>query len=282
MTIVIGSNGAPRSVERCLEALEPQCDAVEVLVCEPRASAQDVQARFPWATFIERRDAPVPVLWREGIDRSSGDAVALTISPMEPAADWVPALRAELAHADVIGGAIDPGEGLRISDYAEYLCRYAKDMRPFELHPSTDIPGDNCVYRRSVLEQAHDTFREGFWEPVVNRRLAEQGARLVHSPAPVVRQGRSAGWLAFTRQRLRHGRAHGRQRGATFSRGRNVLGVVAAPVVPLLLTSRILQELSSRGRLGVRTAVALPHIALFNVAWALGEARGHLDVLQGR
>ena len=35
ITIVVGSNGAPGSVERCLEALAPQTDGAEVLVCEP-------------------------------------------------------------------------------------------------------------------------------------------------------------------------------------------------------------------------------------------------------
>jgi hypothetical protein len=53
-------------------------------------------------------------------------------------------------------------------------------------------------------------------------------------------------------------------------------------VVPVLLTVRIARELSARRALGLRPLLALPHILLFNVAWALGEARGHLDALRGR
>jgi hypothetical protein len=181
-----------------------------------------------------------------------------------------------------VAGAIDPGDGLRVSDLAEYLCRYAKDMSPFDAHASTDLPGDNCAYRRASLLRVRDAYEDGFWEPVVNRRLADQGARLLHSPRPVVRQGRSAGWAAFARQRLLHGRAHGRQRGARFGAARNVVGIVAAPAVPILLTVRILREIGSRGRLGPRTLLALPYVVLFNIAWALGEARGHLDALRGR
>jgi hypothetical protein len=281
-SIVIGSNGAAGSVVRCLEAIEPQRDGAEVLVCEPHASREDVQSRFPWAVFMERRDASVPILWRDGIERSTADIVALTISPMVPAPDWLASLRSELKDADVVAGAIDPGHGLRISDFAEYLCRYAKDMRPFESHHSLDLPGDNCAYRRPLLLEVRDSYGDGFWEPVVNQRLAERGARLLHSHSPVVRQGRSAGWAAFTRQRLVHGRAHGRQRGAGFRRGRNAVGVLASPVVPVLLTVRIARELSARRALGLRPLLALPHILLFNVAWALGEARGHLDALRGR
>ncbi|HKP21698.1 MAG TPA: hypothetical protein VJT68_09285 [Thermoleophilaceae bacterium] len=280
LAIVVGSNGARGSVQRCLEAIEPQRDGVEVLVCEPQASAEQVQVRYPWATFIERRDALIPELWRDGIERTSAEVIALTISPMIPASDWVVAIRAELRNADVIAGAIDPGPGLRVSDFAEYLCRYAKDMRPFEPHPSIDLPGDNSAYRRAVLVEARETYADGFWEPVVNRALADRGARLFHTPVPVVYQGRSAGWAAFTRQRLRHGEAHGRQRGERFSPARNVLGVLGAPAVPVLLTARILREVSSRGPLGLRTLLALPHVLLFNIAWAVGEARGHLHALR--
>lgn len=282
LAIVVGSNGARGSVQRCLEAIEPQRDGVEVFVCEPRASAEQVQVRYPWATFIERRDALIPELWRDGIERSSSELIALTISPMVPAPDWVATIRTELRAADVIAGAIDPGPGIRISDFAEYLCRYAKDMRPFQPHPSVDLPGDNSAYRRGVLVKARETYADGFWEPVVNRALADAGARLWHTPTPVVYQGRSAGWAAFTRQRLLHGEAHARQRGERFSPARNALGVLGAPAVPFLLTARILRELNSRDMLGIRTLLAMPHILLFNVAWAVGEARGHMHALRRR
>ena len=47
LSIVVGSNGAPASVEACLAALEPQVNGAEVLVCEPEASP--LICRF-WAT----------------------------------------------------------------------------------------------------------------------------------------------------------------------------------------------------------------------------------------
>src|SRR2546421_10926621 len=138
LSIVVGSNGARASVESCLAALEPQVDGAEVLVCEPEASPAEVRERFPFARFLERRGALVPALWRDGIDASSGRIVALTISPMEPAPDWVETIRAQLERADVVAGAIDPGEGLRLADWAEYFCRYARDMLPFAAHECVD------------------------------------------------------------------------------------------------------------------------------------------------
>ena len=282
LSIVVGSNGAPASVEACLAALAPQVDGAEVLVCEPAASPPDVRERFPFARFLERRGALVPALWRDGIDASRGPIVALTISPMEPAADWVETIRAQLERADVVAGAIDPGDGLRLTDWAEYFCRYARDMLPFSARESADLPGDNAAYRREALEQTRPLYREGFWEPDVHRALAAAGASLWHRPELVVRQGRSAGAVAFARQRLHHGRAHGRQRGARFSPARNLAGVLAAPLVPPLLAWRVLRETQRRRRLRARAVAALPLILAFDSAWAAGEALGHLDALRGR
>ena len=282
LSIVIGSNGAPTSVESCLAALEPQVDGAEVLVCEPQASAPEVRERFPFARFLERRDALVPALWRDGIDASSGRIVALTISPMKPAPDWVETIRAQVARADVVAGAIDPGEDLRLSDWGEYFCRYARDMLPFLAHECLDLPGDNAAYTREALERTRPLYRDGFWEPDVNRALHEDGATLWHAPDLVVRQGRSAGIAAFARQRLHHGRSHGRQRGARFTRGRNLVGLLAAPLVPPLLTLRVLRETQRRRRLRGRALAALPLILFFDSAWAAGEALGHLDALRGR
>ena len=132
LSIVVGSNGATASVEACLAALEPQVNGAEVLVCEPEASPPELRERFPFARFVDRPGALVPALWRDGIDASRGRFVALTISPMRPAADWVETIREQLERFDVVAGAVEPGERLRSSDWAEYFCRYSHDSLPFE------------------------------------------------------------------------------------------------------------------------------------------------------
>jgi hypothetical protein len=282
LSIVIGSNGAHGSVEGCLAALARQIDGAEVIVCEPVASSADLQSAFPGVRFLESPGALVPELWRDGIAASSCAAVALTISPMRPAPDWVACLRARLQEDEVVAGAIEPGDDLRMTDWAEYFCRYARDMRPFGRRENAEIPGDNCAYRRELLERSRALFRAGFWEPEVNRALRAEGVRLWHDPEVVVYQGRSAGFGAFFHQRLRHGRAHGRQRGARFGTGRNVTGVVLAFLVPFVLVARTTREVFLRRRFRSRFLVALPTLILFDVAWAAGEAMGHVDTLRQR
>ena len=282
LSVVVGARGPASSLERCLAALEPQRDGVEVLVCEAHASPPELRARFAWARFRERPGALVPELWSDGIERSEGRIVALTIAPMEPAPDWVATIRALHTRFDAVAGAIEPGSRLRLTDWAEYFCRYASDMLAFDGHECGDLPGDNAAYKRELLERTRELHRDGFWEPVVHRELAREGVVLWHATELVVRQGRSAGVAAFARQRLVHGRVHGRQRGARFGVGRNLVGVARSPLVPVLLTSRIQREVAAKSRHRFRAVLALPLIVLFNVAWASGEARGHLDALRER
>jgi hypothetical protein len=263
VSIVVASNGTPGSVEACLAALQGQVDGAEVIV-------------------RDRPGALVPELWRDGIDAATGEIVALTISPMRPAPDWVARIRERLSEDDVVAGAIEPGEGLRVVDWAEYFCRYARDMRPFERRDDPAIPGDNCAYRRELLERTREVWRDGFWEPEVNRSLRAEGVCLWHDPDVVVYQGRSAGFGVFFRQRLEHGRAYGRQRGARLGAGRNAAGVALALVVPFLLVVRTAREVFSRGRCRARFLAALPALLAFDVGWAAGEAMGHLDTLRGR
>lgn len=282
ISVVVGCVGPADGAVACLEALRPQLGDAELLVCAPGPASAALRERFPEAAFHDQPGALVPELWRNGIDLARGPVVALTISPMVPAADWVAAAREGAERFGAFAGAIDPADGLPLGDLAECLCRYARDMTPFEPRDSADIPGDNCAYRAELLERTREVWRDGFWEPDVNRAIETAGTTPRHEPGLRVWQGRSAGTRAFVRQRLVHGRAHGRQRGARFSRARNLIGVLAAPAIPVLLIVRTYQELAARSLVSPRALAALPWLVLYDVAWAAGEARGHLDALRGR
>jgi hypothetical protein len=285
ISVVIGSNAPRESVEACLAALESQREGIEVLVVEgepsaAKSGAAKLASRFPWARFVERPGALVPELWRDGIDTASGNVVALTIAQMEPAPDWIARLRDLHGRYDVVGGAIDPGRGLRPTDWAEYFCRYSRDLSPFPARQTADLAGDNASYKREVLESVRDEYRDGFWENVVQRRLDEKGVVLHQTSELVVLQGRSAGFRAFAAQRLAHGRKYGHQRGVHFSPARNLIGMLVSPLVPFLMTLRVFQQVMRKRRYRLRAVASLPLIFTFNLVWAYAEARGHLDMLR--
>jgi hypothetical protein len=281
VSVVIGSNAPAESLEACLAALAPQLDdGVDVQVREAQASPASLRERFGWATFVETPDAIVPLLWRDGIDAAEGEIVALTIAQMIPAADWVARIRDLHGTYDAIGGAVDPGPGLRIGDWAEFFSRYSRDMLPFPARESLDLPGDNAAYKRAALERVAGVYRHGFWEPFVHRRLAQDGVVHWQDPGLVVRMTHSAGVAAFAKQRRSHGRQYGRDRGAGFSKSRRVVGILAAPAVPFLMTARLYRGILARRRYRLRAVAVLPLILWFNLTWAFAEARGYLDLLR--
>jgi hypothetical protein len=281
VTVVIGASAPPESLEACLTALETQLDdGVEVRVHEAGRSGLSLRERFSWATFVEAPGAVVPLLWRDGIDAARTEIVALTVAQMIPATDWVARIRTLQANYDAVGGAIEAGPRLRAVDWAEYFCRYSRDMPPFSGRESLDLPGDNAAYKRHSLESVTDSYRHGFWEPFVHQRLARNGVVHWQDPELVVRMTRSAGFRAFTTQRRSHGRQYGRDRGAAYSSGRRVVGVLATPVVPVLMTARVLRRVFAKRRYRLRALSVLPLILWFNLAWAIAEARGYLDLLR--
>ena len=283
VTIVIGSNTPEASLESCLAALETQRHRAQVIVVEGMHCSNDaLRARFPWAEFYTRPGALVPELWREGIARARGRIVALTIAQMVPAADWIDSIvRAHEEH-DAVGGAIDPGEQLRRIDWAEYLCRYARDMPPFTPSYGDDLPGDNASYKRALLVEEWEHLRQGFWEPVIHPVLRRRGVQLWHTPAMLVRQGRSCGFGAFARQRSEHGRRYAHQRGVHFTRARHLLGILGSPAVPFLMTARVFRTVFAKKRFRAQAVASLPLVFALNAVWAFAEARGHLELVAGR
>jgi len=279
ITVVVGASAPETSLACCLAALETQRERAQVVVVEAQASSEALRARFPWAEFHQRPGALVPELWRDGIACARGRIVALTIAQMIPAPDWIEAtIRAHREH-DAVGGAIDPGTRLRRVDWAEYFCRYARDMAPFEPNDHEDLAGDNASYKRDVLLQEWEHLRDGFWEPVIHPVLRRRGVGLWHTPVVLVRQGRSSGFGAFARQRNEHGRRYAHQRGPAFTRARHALGVLGSPAVPFLMTARVFRNVFAKRRFRGQAVASLPLVFALNVVWAFAEARGHLERL---
>lgn len=280
--MVIASTGPDAALVQCLSALESQRTRAEVLVMEAQPSSQGLRARFPWARFQAGAGALVPELWRDGIGLARGRIVSLTIAQMIPAPDWIDAtIRAHQEH-DAVGGAIDPGPGLRRVDWAEYFCRYARDMAPFEPNDRDDLAGDNASYKRTLLLEEREHLRDGFWEPVIHPVLRGRGVALWHTPVMLVRQGRSNGFAAFARQRTKHGRLYAHQRGPGFTRARHAAGIIGSPAVPFLMTWRVLRNVFAKRRFRAQAIASLPLVFALNAVWAFAEARGHVECLKGQ
>ncbi len=289
LSVVVASQGAKRQLRQCLVALDSQTSVrrIEVLIVD--GSAHQVSAQwleeFPMARVL-RPEAPynVPSLWMAGIRAAKGDVVALTIENCVPSADWAKNMLAEQQnglHAGV-GGAMEMDPAGCLSDWAIFFCRYSAYMLPFQARLLSDLPGDNCSYKRAALLEIESWAQDGFWETFVHEKMLGHGQQLLSAPSPVVVYAGGISGPQFFRRRFAHAKYFAARRGAKMSLLQRILRALAFPIVAMTLFSRIGLRVWRNGRHWAKFASALPCVCAFLVAWASGEAAGYLALSASR
>lgn len=283
LSVVIASIDAELSIGSCLRLLRTACAGVraEFLVCEPlgnhtASSVVGLDDRIKLFRFPKK--ALAPVLWAEGLRRSTGRIVAFTTGHCLVSSTWARSLVDALdAGATGAGGPLVIGPGARPLDWAVFYLRYSAFM------PETigtgrvagEIAGDNAAYRREALDRHAASFTDGFWEVDFHRLIRRDGGWLVVAPAATAAFGRSFPVRTIAAHRF----AHGRQFGAGRVRGGARAGwqvVLAAPVVPFVLATRAARRVARTRDGRWRFVLALPWFLLLAGAWAAGEAWGAL------
>jgi hypothetical protein len=284
ISVVIGAQNARHTIVECIrQSLEaPSGPRVEVIVADGSTdgTADLVSRHFPEVALIRgSSDQLVPHLWGLAIQQASAPLVAIINAQCIPADDWLASIaRLAAEHADIagIGGPIDAPEYGSAIDWAIYFTRYSAYMPPVTAGPAAEIPGDNAVYRKAMLDRYWLDRDQGFWETLFHRQLHSAGERLYMSPDMRVRLGRSGGARQFARARFRHGRHYGATRPAS-SAPMRIARVLAAPVLMPLLQARIGRRVMRQRRDLMRAyLLALPWSTAFLSSWACGEINGYL------
>jgi hypothetical protein len=281
LSVVIASQAAPPQAEECLTALSAQASASVAIVFVNNGTddtAAFVRQKFPQVRVLSvGARALVPELWEAGIRSTNAEIVALGTVDCVPARGWVAGIfNAHRRPVAGVGGTIacDPGAG--VLDRAVYLCRYSAYMPPAHEGPVSDIAGDNASYKRMAIEECSDAWRRGFWEADVHVALARAGQKLWLDPSITVVFRNGFGFWEFVRQRLQHGMRFARDRSARLPWWERGLRVLVWPAVPLVMLLRVGQRTLARPSLRGGFATAIPILAVFFIAWALGEAVGYL------
>ncbi len=280
LSIVVGVRSSEVDPTACLQSIRSQLrDGVELIVVGDRTDGtEDVDG----VVHIEA-DGLVPELWARGLRMARGELVALTAGSVVPEPDWVDRLVSMRSRdAAVVGGAIEGSRSLQTTDWAVYFCRYTPYMLPLPSGTDVEVPGDNAVYRREILDRHRDLFTDAFWEPFIHRVLRDEGHDLVLDPDLVVRQAPGMSVGGFVRQRFRHGLSHGRMRSEGLTRRRILVEALSVPLVPPLMVARAGRNVIRRRRHLGRFLRSLPVLVLFTTAWAVGEFVGRLRAAAGR
>ncbi len=275
LSVVIASHGMEGPLVDCLRAYESEAetdDEVIVVVATDEDRARRLGADHPAVTVIRTKPGVLtPYQWTLGLQNAHGTINRLAIASCVPDAGWRHLLLEAHPGAVAVGGAIEPGSGLRLRDWAVFLLRYRSYVRPFARRQVHDVPGDHASYTRSALEETHGLWAGGFWEWEINQELHGRGRSLVMDPRLVVHYKGGESALRFCVQRYLHGVRFGRVRFADKSGAVRALHVLAFLLPGLVFLVKIARDVFARKRYRTRFALCLPWLGLFLLCWSFGE-----------
>jgi hypothetical protein len=286
--VIIAAQDAIPSLRKGVAALLPQLppDEMEILVVDGSGAGpviEQLAREFPTVRVLSKTaESNVPQLWSTGIAAAGGNIIALTIENCVPAADWADQILARhLTDCAAAGGAIELAPGTTLADWAVYFSRYSNYVLPFQPRFLDDLPGDNCAYKRTVLEPVRHLMDDGFWETFIHYDMRRRNLQLLSDPAPVVTYCGGLSWWRFFRRRYRHGRYFAARRAREFTRSQRLVRAAGFWAVPPLLFKRIAGRVWSNGRHRGKFLAALPLVMSFLAAWAAGEGIGYLTGSKG-
>lgn len=286
-------SGRVRDLENCLSALDRQGTALDVIVPydEPSAHVTSLRARFPSARFIlaEGLDS-----WkaRSGASREHHDTlrtiglqaattgiVAMIEDHARADESWARALLAEIdanPRAGAVGGPVDC-RSARTINWAVWFCDFSRYQSPMPEGPAAFVSDSNVAYRRSSLRTIEAAWRDDYHEPVVHDALRRAGFELRAAPGALVWQMRTGLTLAgAVRERFVWARSYAGTRSTLIGRTRRFLLAALSPLLPLVMTWRVLRTTLTRGRHRAQLAKCLPGILGLHAVWALGELVGYI------
>lgn len=277
LTVVVTSTWGPSYLQECLESLNGQTAAAEVIVPWSGSQGPPQTLSGPRLTFLKCPSATAPPLMRYLAMRAArGGVVALTKDTCRVTNDWcsrIVALHREKDH-EVIGGSVEFASLDNGPNWAAFLCEYSQ-LLPGAL-TGANLAGCNVSYKRRLLEENWDLFAGGEWESLIHWKLRRRGARFLPAPELVVRYRQIFRFREFLRQRYYFTRSLAEMRSRRSGWPERILRAAGSPLLPFLSFSRISRNAFSQPGWGRRLAMSLPWLIPSLVTGAAGELCGCL------
>jgi hypothetical protein len=282
LTIVVPSVNGLHDLVPCCQALElvRQRTPIDVLVVNRLGASvtQYVRTTHPWMTV---HDVPlsttIPEMRHLAFGMVQTPAVAVIEDHVIVPPAWPERALAVLAEGfDVAGGPIENAAMNGVLDWATFLCEYHACLPPLPEGDATWLPGNNVVYRRTLLERYRSVTAQGAWENRLHDALRADGVRLERRAALTVGHKKHFGFFEYLSQRYLYSRSYAAARVAGAPLAKRLMTGAAACALPAVLLLRITNALLSKGVPRGRVLATLPLIALFTVSWAAGEVVGYI------
>lgn len=280
LTVVVPSVNGWSDLEGCLQALAAERDSVrlEILVADRCGEPlrEQVRARYPWVRVIEAAaGTSIPRLRSLAFSEARGESVAVIEDHVLVPRGWARRMLAlQRSGEDVVGGAVENAATERLVDWAAFLCEYSHLLPPLPEGPVSSLPGNNTVYRRSLLEKYRDVTGENRWEDYLHRRMREDGIVLYARPDIRVAHKKQFTVREYLSQRYLYSRSYAAMRLEGASPGRRVAYGLAAFALPPLLFFRTVRTVWQKGRHRAELVKSLPLLMLFVTGASWGEVAG--------
>jgi GT2 family glycosyltransferase len=280
LSIVIAAWNGNSSLRDCLESLETQTDANEVeIIVVSNYPFSFGKIKLPMtAKFLNLPEtATVPELRREGIYLACGEIVALVEDQCILDARWCEKIKqAHESPNTVVGGSVENASVEHNLDWAVYFYDYGKFMLPNEAGITDALSGMNVSYKRSVLEEIREFYKDGFYETFVNEELKKRGYRLYLEPAAIIYHHKNYSVKRAAGQSFHLARSFAARRVADTKLSNRAFFIAVSTILPILLSARIVSATIKKHRHLKELAGALPALILLISIWSYGEFCGYL------
>jgi hypothetical protein len=295
LSVVVTIVDGGEVLRRFLEALYAQEGAPELYVIvhydDTIVETGELSPLFPRALFISLGQVatfrPIESVAGQhelydrrraaGLKRATGRLLALLEDRAPPRKDWARTmirLHDELPHG-TIGGAVESVATDRLN-WAFYVCDFSRYTLPFQAEPRTWISDVHVCYKRRIIEETRDIWRERFNEASVHWTLLERGETLYLSPELVVDYRTPyTKFGSLLGERFHWGRLFGYARARHVGAAKRLVYTVTGPIIPFWLLVRHGATMAGKGQ-GGRFLAAAPIIFMLLSAWTSGEVWGYI------
>jgi hypothetical protein len=290
ITIIDGGDTLRESLNAFVTQEDPPPMEIVVPFDSSVVLTEDLQSAFPNVIFLNLGATPPQIDIRSaagqheiydrcrsaGLAAARGSLIAVLEDRGIPRTDWARNIvRLHQEPYGVIGGAIEPYPS-SLLNWAYYVCDFGQYGLPFKSGPANWVSDVNVSYKRRVIEETRDLWKERYREPIVHWALLNRGETLYLSSEIVVEHRRPPTTLAILLpERFHWGRLFGDLRATHLSTAKRLAHALVGPVIPFLLLVRHGHTQLRKGNFA-RYIRAIPAIALLSVAWISGEIWGHL------
>jgi GT2 family glycosyltransferase len=280
LSVVIAAWNGISLLRQCLESLEKQTDLKETEIIVVSNFPVELQAgEFSARVTILSlpATATVPELRREGIELANGAIIALAEDQCFFDAVWCEKIKkAHQSSFAVIGGSVENASDERALDWAVYFYDYGKFMLPNKTGVVDALSGMNVSYKRAVLEEIRDIYKDGFFETFANEELKKRGHQLYLESSAIVYHHKNYVLKRAAEHCYHLARSFAAKRVAGSALLKRAIFTAVSLILPVLLPARIVSVTIKKGRNLKELAGALPSLMLLMTIWSYGEFCGYL------